>query len=500
MEKKFFKTLENETDIGIPVKGDIPQWVNGILIRNGPAKFEQGNIRLVHWFDGYAMLHKFVLKQGKVWYQNRFIHSTNYQTDHANNAISVVATGSVPNPCRSIFGKFFNLFKPVNLDNNNVNIIDFDDKFFAVSDYSTLLEFDIHSLETKGRFKFNDEIGDKFMLSSAHPSVDYHTHQMYNFLCEVGPTVKYYLTCVDMKTGKRSLLQKFTRPYPVVIHSTALTANYYIMIECPSKINFWDLFLGEFRQKPFCEAISWVPEEGTRFYIVDRKTHKMTVIESEAFFFFHTINAFEQDGKICIDLCESKHGNLIRDYYIDKLLVDGIMPENAMKPARYTLDVQKKQVSYQYLTKEYSELPQINKWNYTRPYRYVFLMGLNTTIPNDMYNQLLKMDLETGKEWIWREEGTNPGEPVFIPHPNAKKEDEGVILSVVLDNLGEKSFLLVLDAQSFTEIARAEIPHLIPTGLHGKFFDDANLLTQFEKLQLEKLQKEGFTTRKIYEM
>ncbi|WP_284700061.1 carotenoid oxygenase family protein [Coxiella burnetii] len=29
------------------------------MIRNGPAKFEAGNKKLRHWFDGFAMLHQF---------------------------------------------------------------------------------------------------------------------------------------------------------------------------------------------------------------------------------------------------------------------------------------------------------------------------------------------------------------------------------------------------------------------------------------------------------
>ena len=33
-----------------------------------------------------------------------------------------------------------------------------------------------------------------------------------------------------------------------------------------------------------------------------------------------------------------------------------------------------------------------------------------------------------------------------------------------------RSFLLVLDAQSFEERARAEAPHHIPFGFHGQYF------------------------------
>ena len=53
------------------------------------------------------------------------------------------------------------------------------------------------------------------------------------------------------------------------------------------------------------------------------------------------------------------------------------------------------------------------------------------------------------------------------------EEGEGVLLSVVLDARRGTSFLLVLDAHSLAEIARAECPHHIPFGLHGNFFATA---------------------------
>jgi carotenoid cleavage dioxygenase-like enzyme len=41
------------------VSGEIPSWLSGTLLRNGPAKFQVGD-RRVDWFDGLAMLHAFV--------------------------------------------------------------------------------------------------------------------------------------------------------------------------------------------------------------------------------------------------------------------------------------------------------------------------------------------------------------------------------------------------------------------------------------------------------
>ena len=72
----------------------------------------------------------------------------------------------------------------------------------------------------------------------------------------------------------------------------------------------------------------------------------------------------------------------------------------------------------------------------------------------------------------WAEPACYPGEPVFVERPGASGEDDGLVLSVVLDAPSERSFLLVLDAASFEEVARAEAPHAIPFGFHGQYFRD----------------------------
>ena len=116
------------------------------------------------------------------------------------------------------------------------------------------------------------------------------------------------------------------------------------------------------------------------------------------------------------------------------------------------------------------ELPRIHDGRATaQPYRYVY--GVGTREMCNFTDQLLKIDVETGAAQTWHEAGTYPGEPVFVPHPEGAVEDDGVVLSVVLDPDTEQSFLLVLDAASFEERARAPVPHAIPFGFHGQFFE-----------------------------
>ena len=76
------------------------------------------------------------------------------------------------------------------------------------------------------------------------------------------------------------------------------------------------------------------------------------------------------------------------------------------------------------------------------------------------FDQLAKIDVTSGDVRTWSAEGCHPGEPILIRRPGGEAEDDGVILSVVLDAANERSFLAVLDAATMEELARAEA-HLV---------------------------------------
>lgn len=67
-----FTSLVDEVEIErLPVRGNLPSWLAGTLVRNGPAKFEVGAQSFRHWFDGLGMLHRFAFKDGVVSYAKR---------------------------------------------------------------------------------------------------------------------------------------------------------------------------------------------------------------------------------------------------------------------------------------------------------------------------------------------------------------------------------------------------------------------------------------------
>lgn len=106
-------------------------------------------------------------------------------------------------------------------------------------------------------------------------------------------------------------------------------------------------------------------------------------------------------------------------------------------------------------------------------YRYVYCTG--SSGPLDFSSRLLKIDVDEASTKVWLQSECYPGEAVFIPEPKAIAEDDGIVLSAVLDSKAGNSFLLILDAGSFEEIARAEVPHHIPFGLHDQYFEAPTL-------------------------
>ena len=90
------------------------------------------------------------------------------------------------------------------------------------------------------------------------------------------------------------------------------------------------------------------------------------------------------------------------------------------------------------------ELPRIDYARRNgREHRYVWGMA-----PRDgeLFGRVVKVDVAGGGAQAWDEPGSYPGEPVFVARPDGEGEDDGVLLSVVLEPERGQSSLLVLDA------------------------------------------------------
>ena len=257
---------------------------------------------------------------------------------------------------------------------------------------------------------------------------------------------------------------------PAYMHSFAVTEAYAVLAEFPLVVSPVRLLL---QARPFIENFRWKPERGTRFLVFDRAGRNLKgVYEGDAFFAFHHINAWQDRGDVVLDIAGYPDAAIIDAFYLDGLRRQaGPVPTAEFR--RYRIPLGGASAKYDVIGEESIELPRIHyeRCN-TKPYQFAVGVSTSRQTPGAFWNQLVKVDVERGRSVTWFREGCYPGEPVFVSGPQAGDEDEGVVLSVVLDADRGNSFLLILDAQSFGEVARAEVPQHIPFGFHGQFFGD----------------------------
>ncbi|XP_063059565.1 carotenoid-cleaving dioxygenase, mitochondrial [Engraulis encrasicolus] len=506
--------------IATQIRGTIPAWISGNLLRNGPGKFEFGNENYNHWFDGMALLHKFRIKDGEVTYMSRFLRSDSYKQNIERDRIMVSEFGTVamPDPCKNIFMRFlsrFEMIKPT--DNASVSFVTYKGDYYVSTETNFMHKVDPATLESVEKVDWS-----KFIAvngATAHPHLD-PDGTSYNMGNSYGPKgIFYNIICVpperesveDTLQGAKvlcSITPTADKGKPSYYHSFAMSENYVVFIEQPIKMNVWRIVTAKLTGKGINDAIYWDPTQDTIFHLICKKTGKVHSVKyyTKAMSNFHQINAFEQDGFLMLDLCAADDGQAISVYNLQNMRKSGEALDEVYNmmcrafPRRFVLPLditnetppnenlntrpdstataiklsnEKVFCTFENLhgddIEDFGglEFPQINyKRCNTKPYRYFYGCGFRHLLGDS----LLKMDLEGKKLTSWYQPGLFPSEPVFVPSPDAIDEDDGVILSVVVNPTEDKAtFLLVLDAKTFEELGRAEVPINIPYGFHGAF-------------------------------
>jgi beta,beta-carotene 9',10'-dioxygenase len=456
-----FTSQENELSATqLPVKGAIPEWLGGSLIRTAPSKFEVGKSNYRHWFDGLAMLHKFSFSRGQVNYTCKFLQSHAFQEATKKNRIVYGEFGT--DPCQDLFQRVFSLFRgPDPTDNGCVNINQYGNKLTANTETPKPVSFNLENLETLGTFQYEDNLGGQ--LTIVHPHYD-KDGTVFSYVTNLGYKSKYHVYSLAPGSASRKLIAAVPVKEPAYMHSIGMTENYIILTEFPLVVNPLQL---RFSNKPFIECYQWKPELGTKIHLVNKKTGAIQHFLSEPWFSFHHVNAFEQDGEIIFDIPVFKDTTIIDQLYLDHLRTEPVT-EIAGQLYRFRIKPGEKKVERHLLSDTRLELPRINYGRVNaQPYRYIF--GAGNTIPGNFLDNLTKLDVTDGSAIVWHSANCYPGEPVFIERPQPIAEDDGLLLSIVLDAVSQTSFLLLLDARSMQEVARAMAPQHITFGFHGQY-------------------------------
>jgi carotenoid cleavage dioxygenase-like enzyme len=461
----------------LSIKGFIPSWLSGTLVRNGPVTVAIDGKTNEHWFDGLAMLHHFGLSDGKVHYTNRFLRSEAYDAVFEDHSLAYI--GFSVDPCRSFFKRFMHLFISDDLfaiHNANVNVAKIAEAYVAMTEIPLPVIFDKETLATLGVLDFQDNLPKSDAWMSAHPHVV--DEASMNYMVTFARKSSYKIYEVPDEAAVRKVIAEVSVEKPSYMHSFSVTDQYIILTEYPLIVNPLSMLL---QSKPFIKNYEWDPDLGTTFTVIERATGKIVGrFPTRPFFAFHHVNAFEQNGKICIDIVTYKDATIITRglFNIDSgKILKGDHYQTQLE--RFYVDLNEETITSETIYPHTIELPRINDKMDGRPYRYAYAMRFSDNMAERselLYSEsLCKIDTVTKKVSTWSKPNCSAGEPVFVPSPNPQSEDDGVILSVVLDRQKNTSYLLVLDAMMFTEIAWVEAPHAIAPGLHGNFFKNERL-------------------------
>jgi beta,beta-carotene 9',10'-dioxygenase len=182
-------------------------------------------------------------------------------------------------------------------------------------------------------------------------------------------------------TGKTQRIGSVPVTKPAYMHSFGMTQNYFILAEFPLVVNPIHLLLW---LKPYIENFRWEPQRGTRIWLVHRGTGEVAAqYDTEAFFAFHHVNAFEQGDEVILDIAAYEDASIIQSYYLDKIKdAKSELPFGNLRRYRLPLKAGKKRgvkVTYETISDVCMELPHFDYANYNlrADYRYVYSISID---------------------------------------------------------------------------------------------------------------------------
>ncbi len=419
----FAPVFEEVTDDQLEVIGSIPPELNGRLLRNGPNPQTGWSD---HWFLGNGMLHGVEIENGKAnWYRNRYVKTPLY-ADPEGDPIEAI----------------------MELDKSSANthVIHHAGKILALEEAHLPWEVST-DLETVQAYDFGGKLT---TAMTAHPKVCPETGELLFFAYGIFPPyLTYHRVSAD---GELVQSEQITVPGGTMMHDFNITRNYVVWMDLPA---VWDVENIDKGGLP----IKWDESYGARLGVMPRNggDADVTWYDIDPCYVFHPLNAYEEDGKIIIDVARKRD----------------VMNSQVEAPAllyRWTIDQSAGTVRETQIDDRSIEFPRVSESVVGSKHRYGYMAGLAGSAPYG--ERYIKFDLnDFSSKAVELGEGREGSEAVFVADPNGTSEDDGWLLAYVYDKATDKSEVLILDASTMSEtpVARILLPARVPMGFHGSW-------------------------------
>lgn len=436
------------------IEGTIPADIDGIYLRNTENQIHQPLGRH-HPFDGDGMIHQIDFSGGAASYRNRFVRTRCFQAEQI--AGRSLWGGLMDGPgvsARPGFGAHGRL-----KDSSSTDVIVHAGK--AISTFYQCGEgyvLDPETLAQTGVASWVPLDG-----ISAHPKVDERTGELMFFNYSKYPPYMHY-GVVD-RAGQLVTYAPIPLPGPRLPHDMCFSEHWSILNDLPV---FWD-------QKLLDRGIHAVRMHDlpSRFALIPRHGSAGDIrwFDAEPTYILHFLNAYEDGDEVVMDgyFQENpmpdplenvgEHGHLMS--YLD---------EHSFRPKlhRWRFNLVTGETTEEHLDDRILEFGMFNQAYAGRRYRYAYS---TTTRPGwFLFNGFVKHDLETGESWqITLPDGRYASEAPFAPRIDAKDEDDGYLVSFIIDENQGTSECVLIDCKRFDEgpVCRIALPHKISSGTHA---------------------------------
>jgi all-trans-8'-apo-beta-carotenal 15,15'-oxygenase len=465
-----FAPVSRELDVDLEISGHLPDGLDGVLFRNGPGALEMGADRYMHPFDGDGMVVRFDIERGRVRYKNRFVATRERTAELRAGKMLHRAFGT------NLPGGFLkNLLRLRFKNAANTNVVWHGGRLLALWEGGVPHTLDPLTLATRERFTFDgaltpswtrpfDRLLTPELPFSAHPRIDPHTGDLFNFGTLLGHKHRLVIYRVDVhgRLAERRFLDLDALPF---VHDFVLTPRFLVFFLPPVTFDVPRALLGLVSP---VEAIHHAKGEPTRILVVPRDGGMPRTLETRGGFVFHFVNAFEQDDTIVVDgaRMDAFEGGPIdvRDpaAFRGQQLFDAL-------PTRFRLDLSKQRVSEESLGRHPVELPTFDGRFATREHHSFFSIARAVGSRSPLHESIARTSTHGSAPVLRSFAPDLPGEPVFVPRGPDAPEGDGWLLSVVYRARTRRSELVCLDASTLETVATARLPHAIPPGFHGQY-------------------------------
>ncbi len=436
----------------VVLEGAIPAELDGVYLRNteNPVHDPLGRY---HPFDGDGMVHQIDFQGGRARYRNRFVRTRGFEAEQ--EAGQSLWGGLADGPGTSLrpgFGAHGGLKDSASTD----IVVHAGEAIATFYQCGEAYRLDPLTLETLGPAPWAPIDG-----VSAHTKVDPITGELLFFnYSKHAPYMHYGV--VD-RTGRRTLYQPVPLPGPRLPHDMAFSQNWAIFNDLPV---FWDAGLLE-RGIHAVRLHKGVP---SRFALVPRQGGEPRWFEAAPTYVLHFLNAYEEGDEVVVDgyFQENPTPRPLADAPEQYAHLMAYLDEHSFRPKlhRWRFNLATGETLEQRLDDRVLEFGMFNQAWAGKPYRYAY----STTAKPGwfLFDGFVKHDLVSGESLELKlPEGRYASEAPFAARPGAVEEDDGWLVSFVIDEAQGTSECLIVDARTMEPVCRVALPHKISSGTHS---------------------------------